>query len=447
MTDRLDLVIRAARAILPGDGEVPRAIGVRGGKVVAIAGLDEPLEASSTIVLEDDEVLLPGLVDSHVHVNEPGHTDWEGFETATRAAAAGGITTIIDMPLNSIPVTVSTGALAAKRAAAAGKCHIDVGLLGGLIPGSAGELVALHEAGVFGFKCFLTDSGLKEFPPVDVEEMRDALGVLSELGSPLFVHAEIDRASAGRPRLSSRRYAGYLASRPRGFENLAIAEVIEAARQTGGHAHVCHLSSSDALAMIQSAHLDGVNLSVETCPHYLTFCAEEIADGATYFKCGPPIREAENREKLWEGLRSGLIDLVVADHSPSTPTLKTAGDGDFGAAWGGIASVQLTLPAMWTQARERGLGLSDVSRWMSESPAKLVNLRSKGGIVEGHDADFCVLAPEESFVVKSEALYHKNPGTPYEDRRLFGVVRCTILRGERVTGDRPLGCLLLRGEA
>lgn len=444
MPERLDLLVRAPRALLPGEGELGRSIGVRDGRIAAIAPLDVTLDAADTWELDSDVVLMPGLVDSHVHVNEPGHTDWEGFATATAAAAAGGITTILDMPLNSIPVTTDLEALEAKREAAAGQCHIDVGFVGGLVPGNLGQLPALHSAGVFAFKCFLADSGLKEFPPVPVTTLIDALDTVRHLGSHLLVHAEVDLSDAAAAPLRSRRFSDYLASRPRGFENLAIAYVIEAARRSGGHAHICHLSSSDALAMIGTARHDGVPISVETCPHYLSLCSEEIPDGATYFKCCPPVRERENRELLWEGLRSELIDIVVADHSPSTPDLKGYGDGDFGLAWGGIASVQLTLPVVWTEARARGFSLPEVAEWMSARPARLFGLRNKGGIAIGNDADFSVFAPDESFVVEGAKLLHKNPGTPYEGRKLNGVVRTTVLRGRRVEEGGVFGHLLAR---
>jgi allantoinase len=445
--EAFDLVIEAPRVLIPKKGETPCSIGIRDGVIAALVPLETELVGTKTWQLDHDVVVMPGLVDSHVHMNEPGHTEWEGFESATRAASAGGITTLVDMPLNSLPVTVDLGALETKRQAAAGKCHVDVGFLGGLVPDNMKEIVPLHKAGVFGFKCFLADSGLKEFPQVDAVTMQEALSILGDLDSPLLIHAENDLASGRLPVVHSRKYADYLASRPRGYENLAIAQVIEAARRTGARAHVCHLSSSDALPMIQSARRDGVRLSVESCPHYLTLCAEEIADGATYFKCGPPIREAANREKLWGGLRSKLIDLVVSDHSPSTPELKNIGDGDFGAAWGGIASLQLTLPVMWTAARARGFTLSHVAEWMSQGPARLVGLASKGAIAIGRDADFCVFAPEESFVVEPKKLLHRNPGTPYDGRTLMGVVRSTVLAGKTVDREVARGRLLSRARA
>jgi allantoinase len=444
LSEELDLVIRARRVILPSEGEVARTIGARDGHIVVICPLDEPLHGRERLDLDADVVLMPGLVDSHVHINEPGHTDWEGFASATAAAAAGGTTTLLDMPLNSLPVTTDPGALRTKRQAAEGQCHIDVGFLGGVVPGSSDQLIPLLEAGVFGFKCFLADSGLEQFPAVDFATMQAALGALAGRDAPLFVHAENNLAGANQHELHSRRYKDYLASRPRGYENLAIAQVIEAARLTGGRAHICHLSSSDALPMIESARRDKVSLTVESCPHYLTLCSEDIEDGATYFKCCPPIRETANRELLWGGLKANLIDLVVSDHSPSTPELKTRGNGDFGAAWGGIASLQLTLPVMWTEARSRGFSLSDVARWMSHRPARLLGLSSKGAIALGRDADFCVLAPDETLVVDPAKLLHRNPGSPYDGRALTGVVRTTILRGQQVDPSIPRGRLLSR---
>jgi allantoinase len=446
VADAFDLVIRASRVVCDGD-EAARSIGVAGGRIVAVEPLGSPASAPQTIQLGPDVVLLPGLVDSHVHVCEPGNTEWEGFATATRAAAAGGVTTVVDMPLDSVPTTVSVAALQAKRVAAERRCHVDAGFWGGVIPGNLGELASLHEAGVLGFKCFLADSGSDDFPPVSVGQMEQALSVLRGLGSPLLIHAESAEAAAAIGEASGRRYADYLASRPRGVENLAVAQVIEAARKTGGHAHVVHVSSSDALPMIASARREGVRVTAETCPHYLVLTAEEIADGGTAFKCSPPIREAANREPLWSGLRDGVLDLVASDHSPSTATMKELDSGDFGAAWGGISSLQLGLPVVWTEARRRGFSLGDVVAWMAQQPARLAGLRRKGQIAPGYDADFCVFAPDESFTVDPARLHHRHPVTPYAGRRLLGVVRSTILRGEPIEPARPRGRLLTRGEA
>jgi allantoinase len=447
MADRFDLVIRAHRVLLPGLGERRRAVGIRDGRIEAIEPPAAPLSAAKQIELGDDVVLMPGLVDSHVHVCEPGHTQWEGFATATRAAAAGGITTLVDMPLDSVPVTVDVAALELKQQAAAGRCYIDVAFWGGVIPGNLGQLTSLWRAGVAGFKCFLADSGSADFPPVDVATMTEALRVARGLGAPLIVHAESNEVAASLPAAPGSRYSDFLASRPRGLENLAVAQVIEAARRTGGHAHICHLSSSDALPMIGSARREGVSLTAESCPHYLTLCAEDIADGETVCKCSPPIREAANRELLWDGLRARILGLVVSDHSPCTADMKTGGGGDFAAAWGGISSLQFTLPLVWGGARTRGFSLGDVAAWMSQGPAELAGLRGKGRIGLGQDADFCIFAPDETFVVDPAECHHRNPGTPYDGRTLTGVVRGTILRGERVGPARPRGRLLARSAA
>jgi allantoinase len=442
----LDLVIRAPRVVTAA-GEVARCVGVRDGRVVAIEPLAAALSGERTVTLSDGEVLLPGLVDTHVHVNEPGRTEWEGFATATRAAAAGGVTTLVDMPLNSIPPTVDVAALEAKRKAAEGNLSVDVGFWGGAIPGNLGELRGLHDAGVFGFKCFLLHSGVEEFPPLTAEELDEYLSLLSTFPALMLVHAEDSQAVLRAPSAHGGRYADFLRSRPRGAENVAIAQVIERARWTGARVHVLHLSSSDALPMLRSARRDGVRVSAETCPHYLVFDAEEIREGATEFKCCPPIREAENRERLWRGLADGEIDLVVSDHSPCTPELKRFDTGDFGVAWGGIASLELGLSAVWTAARARGHTLVDVVGWMAERPAEVVGLRRKGRIALGGDADFCVFAPDEAFIVDPSRLHQRHPVTPYAGRPLAGVVHGTWLRGRQVDDTQRRGNLLTRGDA
>ncbi|MEU7811546.1 allantoinase AllB [Pseudonocardia sp. NPDC049154] len=446
----MDLVFRARR-VVTAYGEVARCVGVRGGEIVAIEPYDSPLTAPEVVELGDDEVLLPGLVDTHVHVNEPGRTEWEGFASATAAAALGGVTTIVDMPLNSIPPTIDVAALEVKRKAAETQAHVDVGFWGGAVPGNENELRGLHDAGVFGFKCFLLHSGVDEFRPLPPEDLEGVLRRIAAMGSQLIVHAEdsdaIDRAETPHGEL----YANFLASRPRGAENLAIAWLLERARWTGARVHVLHLSSSDALPMLASARRDGVRVTVETCPHYLTFDAEEVPDGATQFKCCPPIREAENRELLWQGLRDGVIDIVVSDHSPCTADLKHLDTGDFGTAWGGIASLQVGLPAVWSGARVRGHTLADVVEWMATGPARLAGLAHKGSIALGNDADFCVFAPDDAFVVDAHRLAHRNPVTPYDGRALSGVVRSTWLRGSTICADSttsgpPAGRLLRRGD-
>jgi len=431
-----DLVFRARRVVTP-DGEIETAVGVRDGRVVAI---EPSLDGDRVITLADDEVLLPGLVDTHVHVNDPGRSEWEGFETATLAAAAGGVTTIVDMPLNSLPPTVDVAALEVKRKTARGRVHTDVGFWGGIIPGNLPDLRGLHDAGVFGFKCFLLHSGVDEFPQVQPAEFTAALEELGSFDALAIVHAE----DAHTVTDSLPDYAGFLASRPPAAETIAIEQVIETARRTGARAHVLHLSNAGALPVIAAAKRDGVRLTVETCPHYLTFTAEEIGDTATQFKCCPPIREAANREGLWQGLADGTIDLIASDHSPCTPDLKA---GDFATAWGGIASLQLGLPAVWTQARQRGHALTDVIRWMASAPADQVGLTTKGRVTVGGDADFCVFAPDDAFVVDRTKLRHRNPVTPYHGRPLAGVVRQTWLRGQEITGTTPRGRLLTRGDA
>ncbi len=442
------LVVSAARAVVDGAERAVDVV-VDGGRVVAVLPAGSALPtAREHVVLRDDEVLLPGLVDTHVHVNEPGRTAWEGFATATRAAAAGGVTTIVDMPLNSVPPTVDVPALEIKRKAAEGQAFVDVGFWGGAIPGNVDELRGLHDAGVFGVKCFLLDSGVPEFPPLGPTELEEYLAALQSFEGLLLVHAEDGTAIEGAPSVSGESYRGFLASRPRAAENLAIAQVLEAARRTGARTHIVHLSSADAVPLIRAAQREGVRITAETCPHYLVFAAEEIPDRATQFKCCPPIREADNRELLWQGLAEGVLDCVVSDHSPCTPELKRLDSGDFGLAWGGIAGLQVGLPAVWTEARRRGCTLADVTRWMAEGPARLAGLGRKGRIAVGNDADFCAFAPDDALVVDPATLHHKNPVTPYAGRPLTGAVRATWLRGTEVRdGDAPRGRLLRRGEA
>ena len=441
--DPYDLVIRGQR-VLTADGEEAREVGVSNGKVKAIEPLGAGLTGGQVIDLAADEVLIPGLVDTHVHVNEPGRTEWEGFSTATRAAAAGGVTTIIDMPLNSIPPTCDADALEVKQAAARDQAFVDVGFWGGAIPGNGSELQGLHDKGVFGFKCFLLHSGVDEFPPLDPDEMEADMAILQKFDSLMIVHAEDSRAIERAPQPGGSHYDSFLASRPRGAENLAVGAVIERARWTGVRAHILHLSSSDALAMIASAKRDGVRLTVETCPHYLTLTAEEIPDGATAYKCCPPIREAGNREALWQGLLDGTIDFIASDHSPSTLDLKDLENGDFGVAWGGISSLQLGLSLIWTEARRRGIPLQRVLEWMSAKPAELMQVPNKGKLALGYDADLAVFAPEETYEVDPQKLHHKNPITAYAEKTLSGRVRRTFLRGQEVDGKQPFGELLRR---
>ncbi|WP_026553946.1 allantoinase AllB [Arthrobacter sp. 35W] len=442
---QFDLVFRGQR-ILTTAGIVAREVGVRDGLIAAIEPLGNGLEGAQIIELADDETLIPGLVDTHVHVNEPGRTEWEGFASATRAAAAGGVTTIIDMPLNSIPPTTNVEALRLKRSVAKDQAFVDVGFWGGAIPGNKKDLRGLHDEGVFGFKCFLLHSGVDEFPHLEADEMEEDMAELKSFDSVMIVHAEDSRAIDRAPSAEGDHYDKFLHSRPRGAENIAIAEVIERARWTGARAHILHLSSSDALPMIESAKADGVHLTVETCPHYLTLTSEEIPNGATAFKCCPPIREASNREKLWKGLEDGLIDCIVTDHSPSTLDLKDLENGDFAVAWGGVSSLQLGLSLIWTEARKRGIALEKVLNWMSKRPAELAGLHRKGQLALGFDADLAVFAADDAYVVDVTKLKHKNPITPYAGKALSGVVRKTYLRGGLIDGETPTGKLLRRGE-
>ena len=444
---RYDLVVRSRRAVLPG-GTRPAAVAVSGPAIAAITGYDAALDSARDVDL-GDLALLPGLVDTHVHVNEPGRTEWEGFATATRAAAAGGVTTICDMPLNSLPPTTSVAALAEKRAAAAGQCWVDVAFWGGAIPGNADALVALHEAGVVGFKCFLIDSGVPEFPPLEVADLRAVLGSLAAIGAQLIVHAE--NPAEVKP-ASGRGFGAFVASRPPVAERRAIEKVIAAAAATGGRAHIVHLSAAECVAMIAGAKAAGIRLTAETCPHYLYFAAEQVPDGATEFKCCPPIRDSVNREALWRGLEAGVIDCVVSDHSPCPPELKAAATGDFGEAWGGIASLQLGLPAVWTVARRRGRTLDDVARWMAAGPAALAGLAGKGRLAVGGDADLVAFDPDEAFVVEPGRLLQRHPLTPYAGRTLTGRVRQAWLRGSALLdpgrgapAGEPGGELLNRG--
>ena len=428
-----DLVLRARRAVV-GGAERPVAVVVRDGRVAEVAAYDD-VSGPGVVTLADDEVLLPGLVDTHVHVDEPGRTEWEGFASATRAAAAGGVTTIVDMPLNSIPATTTVDALDEKRSVARDQVHVDVAFWGGAVPGNLGDLAPLHAAGVLGFKCFLLDSGVAEFPPLDAAQLRAAMAETARLGALMIVHAE-DGSQVTTAHGTA--YDGFLDSRPPTAEVRAIDLVVATARETGSRAHVVHLSAADALPSFR-----GSEVSVETCPHYLVLAAEDVPDGATQFKCCPPIRDAANRDRLWAALAAGEIDFVVSDHSPCPAELKRGG---FAEAWGGIASLQLSLPLVWTAARERGHSLVDVARWMATGPARRVGLSGKGEIAPGSDADFCVLAPDETFRVDAAALRHRHPVSPYDGRTLTGTVRRTWLRGVPIDlAAAPRGRLLRRG--
>lgn len=441
----VELVLRSTRVITP-EGTRAASVAVAGGTITAVLPYDAEVPSGARLEDLGDDVLLPGLVDTHVHVNDPGRTEWEGFWTATRAAAAGGITTLVDMPLNSLPPTTTVEHLRTKQKVAADKAHIDVGFWGGALPDNVKDLRPLHEAGVFGFKAFLSPSGVDEFPHLDQDRLARSLAEIASFGGLLIVHAEDPHHLDAAPRHRGPKYADFLASRPRDAEDTAIANLIAQTKRLDARVHVLHLSSSDALPLIAEAKAEGVRITVETCPHYLTLTAKEVPDGASEFKCCPPIREAANQDLLWQALADGTIDCVVTDHSPSTADLKT---DDFATAWGGISGLQLSLAAVWTQARRRGHGLEDVVRWMSSRTAQLVGLDARKGAIEaGRDADFAVLAPDETFTVDPAALQHRNHVTAYAGRTLYGVVRSTWLRGRRIVRDgeftEPKGHLLTR---
>jgi len=443
-----DLVIRSQQVITDIGGR-PAAVCVKDGKIVKIAGFSDIVKAKQDLTITG--ALIPGLVDSHVHINEPGRTEWEGFESATKAAAAGGITTVIDMPLNSIPPTVNVESLAIKKAAAKGKCSIDVGFWGGSIPGNVKDLEPLLKEGVFGFKCFLLHSGVDEFPASSLDDLSAALEVLAKNDALMIVHAEDSIAIERSTKPSSRSYAEFLASRPKGAENVAIAQLIEEARRSQAKVHVLHLSSGDSLSLIRSAKADGVKITAETCPHYLALTSEEIVDGATHYKCCPPIREQRNQDELWQGLEAGIIDQIVSDHSPCTEDLKIFDIGDFQRAWGGISSLQLGISIIWTQALARGITLWQLTKWMAEKPAQLAGLAHKGAIAVGMDADFAEFDTEKEFRVEPKELFHKNQFTPYQGKFLKGKVKQTWLGGELIYKDgaminSPQGKFLIRGE-
>lgn len=423
-------VLRGQRVVTP-DGVRPAAVHIEGARIARVTDFDD-VPVGVTAQEAGDLLVMPGLIDTHVHVNEPGRTEWEGFASATRAAAAGGITTILDMPLNAVPATTNAQALAEKRLAAAADSVVNVEFIGGVVPGNVGALEGLYDGGVRAFKCFLTPSGVAEFPCVSETDLHVVFPVLARFGVPLMVHAEDPDFITGGPLAGSRRYADYLASRPPEAEHAAIAMLLRCLDVSPTPLHIVHLSSASSLGPVVAARAAGLPVTVETCPHYLTFAAEEIADGDVAFKCAPPLRDASEREALWEALLQGDIDLIASDHSPCPPALKET-DGDFFSAWGGIASLQISLSAVWTGARLRGVEPERLATWMSAAPAKLAGLDyRKGAIAPGYDADIVIWDPDANFVVDASQLLHRHPITPYAGRELFGVVSETIVAGRRV---------------
>ena len=431
-----DLVISSTRVVTP-HGVVPAAVAITAGVITSVTGLGDAPDAVRRVDV-GAAALLPGLVDTHVHVNEPGRTDWEGFESATRAAAAGGVSTIVDMPLNSIPVTTTVDALEQKARAARARATVDYAFWGGVIPGNGGELALLANAGARGFKAFLVPSGIDEFPAVGEADLRSAMLRIAPLGLPLLVHAELPVPIArAAPSSASdpRRYSTYLSSRPAAAELEAVDLVLGLCRETGCRVHIVHVSAAETLERLREARRSGLLVSAETCPHYLTFAAEEIVDGGTPWKCAPPIRERETREGLWRGLGDGALNLVASDHSPAPPALKCLETGDFLRAWGGVASLELALAATWSEARARGHGLGEIARWMAEAPARLAGLGRKGRIAPACDADLVVFDPDASFTVEPTRLRQRHPITPYAGMTLTGVVRQTFVRGVSVYED------------
>jgi allantoinase len=427
MTERL-----RSRRVLLERALRPATVHVHDGIISAIA----PYDDDTTGIDFGDDVIMPGLVDTHVHVNEPGRAEWEGFTSATRAAAAGGVTTLFDMPLNSIPATTTVAALRAKQESARGRISVNVGFIGGVVPGNAHQLAPLHAAGISLFKCFLVPSGVDEFPNVDEADLRQALPILAALDATLLVHAELPEHIAAMPNGDPRQYSTYLASRPESAETEAVELIIRLAEEFGARVHIVHVSSARTLPLISAARNRGVRITCETCPHYLFFSAEEIPNSATELKCAPPIRSAATRAALWDGLIDGQIALVASDHSPCPPAMKDQPLGDFFQAWGGIASLQLGLPAMWHEAQKRGLAIAQLAEWMSVAPARLAGLsHSKGRLTAGYDADIVIWNPEAPVAVDDMTLYHRHSLTPYRGHTLTGLVRATYVRGVQVYLD------------
>ena len=428
-----------SRRVVTPEGIRPGAILVDGERISEVVA-PQHLPADAQVHDFGNYAILPGLVDSHVHINEPGRTDWEGFATATRAAAAGGYTMLVDMPLNCLPATTTVAALEAKRSAAHGQCLVDWGAWGGVVSGNQYEIEALAAAGVLGFKCFLIHPGIDGFTMVSEADLRAALPHVARTGLPLLVHAELPGpVEAATARLASadwRRYSTYLQSRPDDSELAALRQLLSLCCQYHFRLHIVHLSAARALPELTATRAEGLSISAETCPHYLHLASEDVPDGATLCKCAPPVRSRENREQLWQGLREGVIDLVATDHSPCPPAMKRLQEGSFRTAWGGIASLSVALPLMWTEAARRNFTLSDIARWMAEGPARLAAVHQhKGRIGRGQDADFVIFDPEAEFTVTEDRLHYRHKVSPYLGEKLRGVVKATWLRGRPVFAE------------
>lgn len=426
--------IHSNRVIMP-HGIYEATLIIEAGTISMV--IDGKADSKEVGVLDvGDSILMPGVIDPHVHINEPGREDWEGFDSATRAAAAGGITTLIEMPLNADPVTTTVEALEAKINAAQGKLHVNCGFWGGIVPENVGNLEPLLQSGVFGIKAFLVDSGLNDFKNVDESDLKRGMQTIAKYDMPLLVHAEIETPFEHDDIVD---YNTYLKSRPKKWEGDAIKLMIDLCRRYKCRTHIVHLSSQNALSKIRSAKNGGLPFTVETCPHYLVFNAESIPANNTLYKCAPPIREESNSEQLWQAIIRDEIDFITSDHSPAPPELKHLDDHNFKKAWGGIAGLQFLLPAFWTGASAHNIDLTTVCKLLCEAPAEFVGLSKKGKIAPGFDADLVVWDPESNVDTSPEAIHHKHKATPYSDLLMKGNVLRTYVGGELVyqDGDFP----------